>query len=375
MVDARDCIVPEYYPNFSCKCSQCTCTCCSTWSIPLSLSEYFKLLSIPCSEALRKQLDRAFRIATSPTPDRYAVIAPRYDGTCPMLMDDGLCMLQHECGAEELSSICRCYPRCARIVGDQYEAACANSCERTLELLFEMQKPLAFIHQTLPGDSFVAVSRDDIQKALRPIRPIVFQTLQNRAEPLSVRLMRLGRILSSAEHDGPAACTEPLVPSDAGIGYALDLQFALLSLLSDTSVSLGEEAQAIFAKFGASADGAVPDSAYYLACRAHLYDAFPGMDVYLEQLLANHLFFENFPFIEKYATLWHAYMALCAVYAVLKFIAACGMAEKSGVPDLIRIMTHAFRAIENSSFDHNAVVVLLHRECASQACLDRLVSA
>ena len=119
MADARDCIVPEYYARFSCKCSQCTCTCCSTWSIPLSLAEYFKLLSTPCSEALRKRLDRAFHIAESPTPERYALIAPRYDGTCPLLMENGLCMLHHECGAEDLAAVCRCYPRCARIVGEQ----------------------------------------------------------------------------------------------------------------------------------------------------------------------------------------------------------------------------------------------------------------
>ena len=89
-------LVPDYYPRFRCKGPDCRRPCCGGWPISISMEEYFRLLSVECSPALRRRLDSAFRLADSPDADRYAQICPNYVGDCPMHLGNGLCGLLHQ---------------------------------------------------------------------------------------------------------------------------------------------------------------------------------------------------------------------------------------------------------------------------------------
>lgn len=143
-------LVPEYYPAFRCKCGRCRATCCGGWGISISMQEYFRLLGLDCSPALRRRLDGALCPLEEPTEARYAQLLPDWRGVCPLQGQDGLCMLQQECGADALPPVCRHYPRGLRTAFGP-ACACSNSCEAVLEQLFCLEEPLAFLYVQAPA--------------------------------------------------------------------------------------------------------------------------------------------------------------------------------------------------------------------------------
>ena len=67
MKKTRSYWVPDYYPEFVCKCGQCRSTCCEGWDVSLSMEEYFRLVGMECSPELRGKMDGAFHIVENPT--------------------------------------------------------------------------------------------------------------------------------------------------------------------------------------------------------------------------------------------------------------------------------------------------------------------
>ena len=110
-------LVPDYFPSFRCKIGGCRHSCCEGWAISVTMKDYFKLLSVPCSEELRRRIDTALHLYDYPTETKYAQISPRYDGNCGMRLPDGRCGLHAELGEEALSEVCRLYPRGIRTDG------------------------------------------------------------------------------------------------------------------------------------------------------------------------------------------------------------------------------------------------------------------
>jgi len=108
----REYLVPDYYSRFSCKMGACRSACCTGWPISFSLNDYFRLIGSDCSPQLRDRLDRGVRIALEPTPEVYAQIAPRWDGECPMRLDDGRCAIHAELGCEGACAACAMAGQC-----------------------------------------------------------------------------------------------------------------------------------------------------------------------------------------------------------------------------------------------------------------------
>ena len=151
MKEKHEFLVPDYFSSFSCKMGNCRSACCVGWPITFSLTDYFKLLSLDCSPQLKRKIDISLHIAEHPTPEGYAQISPRYDGQCPMRMEDGRCALHAELGDEVLAAVCRLYPRGVRNDG-VFECSCANSCEAVIELLLRKQEPIRFLKTQLSID-------------------------------------------------------------------------------------------------------------------------------------------------------------------------------------------------------------------------------
>jgi len=76
----REYLVPDYYPEFSCKMGACRTACCEGWPISFSLSDYFRLLGVECSAELRRKLDCSMHLSDHPTPEAYAQISALLEG-------------------------------------------------------------------------------------------------------------------------------------------------------------------------------------------------------------------------------------------------------------------------------------------------------
>ncbi len=370
-------LVPDYYPLFRCKQGACRTPCCEGWPISVTMQDYFRLLSAPCSPELRRKLDTALHLCDHAMPEHYAQISPRWDGQCPLHMPDGRCQLHAELGEEMLSAVCRLYPRGIRTGADR-EASCANSCEAVIELLLAREEPLRFIHQPVAHclpDAPPPIHYFDDGGRRQEIRLWLIAQLQKRALPLPRRLLLLGEALMAADealahHD--IARLEALlsgrdaVPVPEAIAAGHDQLLAgltaaedMMDMIDRQSRSVHDYGTAALAFFGQGEDAFTR----YTQANAAFTALVPEWETWFEHLLVNHMFFAQFPFQDRPVPLKDEYLALCAVYALLRFLCLGWTAEHPSRQAAVDVCAAAFRLVDHTEFDRFAAAILRRMGC------------
>ena len=129
---------PKFYNKFYCTGNECPVNCCFGWGIiGWSGKEYENLKNADMSTNLREKFNLSFKPVTD---ERFKqsfdyMIEFGDSGKCPMLTENGLCMVQKELGEGYLSHTCRVYPRKGQICGDAFIRTCQTSCMHVLELI------------------------------------------------------------------------------------------------------------------------------------------------------------------------------------------------------------------------------------------------
>lgn len=356
-------LMPDYYSNFLCKMGACRTACCEGWPISLSVADYFKLLGIGCSPELRKSLDCGMHLAEHPIPEAYAQITPRYDGQCPMRMDDGRCGIQSELGEDALASVCRLYPRGFRL-NNVRECSCANSCEAVLELLLHKAEPITFQHRNLsfsvPEIQSLPDSAEPIEKA-QEIRLWLISLIQERKYPLNVRIMIIGKALERLEdalksHDstqlGALIRTHDIespfsVQSQETLCRNLDKAKEILHYLTEGSASLTDYVSA-----------AIDD---YKEANHKFVQLLPKWELWFEHILVNHMFFTQFPFDYPPAALHDKFLALCVVYVLMRYL--CLGCNAKNITEIVDAVAAIFRLVDHTDFDRYAAHILKKMNC------------
>lgn len=360
---------PDYYPRFTCKCGDCRSTCCGGWGISLSLDEYLRLIGIDCTPELRRRLDTAFHIADNPSPERYALVTPRWDGHCPLQREDGLCMLQRECGEDMLPAVCRYYPRAPRTY-PCFECSTSASCEQTLELLFESDDPVRFVETELTFKLELPTPDVTIDADYYiNMRTLAFTTISDRRYSFDKRLKRLGDELDARDSRGfdlyvpnmadsrltmrnsTADAAEGTLPSNDS---AITDCSKLFSALASDSTTLSQ-----YTEVCSTLTGSFHGSMY-----AALAMKYPKLDIYLEKLFCNHIFYKGFPCSldePRRHTLADEFAPLCAVYSLCIYVAVAALPDEPSLYDLVDVWSRLFRVIEHSSFD-TFVSALMRRD-------------
>jgi len=354
-----DYLVPDYYQAFRCKIGQCRTPCCDGWPVTFSMLDYFKLLGVECSPELKRRLDNALHLTEHPAEEEYAMLLPRYDGTCPMRLEDGRCGLQVEAGEGALPAVCRQYPRSIR----PGECCCSNSCEAVIELL-DREAPIQF--QTISREEmafprkrvhFFETGGREIE-----IRLWLIAFLQDRSIPLGRRLGRLGEAVRRLDealtaHDFDAldellsGKTEILVPElPDSKSIALDIVRQLLVRMDDLSDSIRDYGKMALRHF--DREGALSGE----AIAQRLSQASPHWEAWFENMMVNHMFFSQFPFQDRPVSLKDDTVALFAVYALLLFLSiGAGDGTNERMADIAAAL---FRLVDHTAFDRYAVPIL-----------------
>lgn len=372
---SHDFLMPDYYPAFRCKIGNCRSACCEGWPISFSIADYFKLLGVECSPDLRRKLDCAMHLNDHPTPESYAQILPRYDGQCPMRLEDGRCGIQAELGEDALAAVCRLYPRSVHHDGG-YECSCANSCEAVLELFLNKEEPITFERRRMSfdlPDTAEALARHETVAQEQNIGLWLISIIQNRAYPLAQRFLLLGEAINKVEQaltaqdaqriddliSGKEPLSEPqefrIEPDQLRSG--LETMKSMLEILdkgSDSIRSFGESVLHYLAEDGAEK---------YQRSREHFQTLMPQWEIWFEHLLVNHIFFTRFPFQDPPMALHDKFLGLCAVYALLRFLCIGWTAEHGNIEAIVDAAAGAFRLIDHTDFDRYAVHVLKKIGC------------
>lgn len=329
-------LVPDYFEQFRCKCGDCRRPCCDGWGINVDEHEYFTLIGIECSTRLRHKLDDAFVVEPLATPDEYASIRPNYLEQCPMLDDDGLCLLQKEKGEAVLPLVCRLYPRAIKQYGARHEMCMSCSCEETVELLMASDAPLS-LHETdaeLPFDGLF-VYGDDPERDR--IRHACIAAMSDLSIPLVKRLEVIGTF----------CCAKP-AEAEADRREGLSALCHILTMLAHRSRSMREYSEKTLAYLDTEDKDELLRR--FDAAEAHLYALLPDVEAKAGRIISNHMLYESFPYSPDCESPDTAFAAFCTAVALLKLLCVCDMADSDKLSDLADVLAGANRFIEHSDY-------------------------
>lgn len=376
-------LIPEYYEKFQCKMGKCRSSCCEGWKVSFSLEDYFRLSTEECSKSLREKIDRGVKVYLHPTPSLYAYVQHDYTGNCPIRLLDGRCAIHTEMGENALAEVCKLYPRGIR--KNPYECSCANSCEATLELMFSKDEPIKFIKKILAIDakSERKIHFDTFGKE-EEIRLKLIYILQDRKNKLPTRLMILGLALRDLKNVLEKKDMEEINEfldktyeikkikyniDEECLSFGLYIMEEVLKLIdekSDSVRSYGESALLFFNdKFNFNR---------YERAKETFEKKIPKWEIWFEHMLVNHMFFEQFPFQDRPEDPWEEFVAICAVYAVLRFLSIGWMVNKTKTSDFVDMASAVFRLIDHTNFDKYASYVLKELKCDTPQKIFNLIS-
>jgi len=372
MKETHNFLVPDYYTQFSCKMGACRSACCQGWPISLSMENYYTLLGMDCPPHLRRRLDCGMHIKDRPDGQSYAQFSPRYDGDCPMRMEDGRCSIHGEMGEDFLPDICRLYPRGIRMA-DGYECSCANSCEGVLELFLHRKNPITFVETPLtfrmPKAAHRSVGSETMGKA-QQIRLRLVSTVQNRHFSLPQRLWILGEQISVLEEvlsNKDAAGLDLFLQSEtkadnretSDIQKSGDLSGALetakhmteiLTVRHDSIRDFGETALRWYDKDLLQ---------QYSLAKNRFEAAFGDWEMFFEHILVNHMYFAQFPLQDRSVSFREKFVSLCGIYLLVRFVTLGYTAAHAGDETALVDCTAAlFRVIDHTDFERYAVKLL-----------------
>ena len=328
---------PEYFDLFACKCGECRNTCCKGWKIAVGREEYFRMIGMDCSEELHNKLESTFYEPEFPTPERFRCIEPDWRGQCRILGEDGLCMLQKECGEAAIPETCRVYPRSYKQKNNRFVAVCSASCEAVVELLmkndslgFEMKVPKKDIRpeivETLPSDAEILGDR-------------TVEILKDANKPLCERIREVGQQLGENRH------------ADLALPGLLEA----LGKLTETSDTLKEYAETVFERYGAAGE---KEEQLYKEDLKTFTGRFPKWEIYFTNFMVNNVVYSSFPYCDKRIGIKDSYPGLVLQYELLKLVCAGYTAEDWSEERLVDSVAAIYHLIEHTSYYYNASLFL-----------------
>lgn len=141
----RHALVPEYMQRFQCIGGACEDTCCSFWKVSVDKRTYTNYMNIPDRKWRQRFKEKIKKTTIDVTDHNHAVLGLKAsDGSCTMLLDDGLCSIQADLGEEYLCSTCATYPRVVNEVDGVQEVSASPSCPEAARMILLEPKGISF---------------------------------------------------------------------------------------------------------------------------------------------------------------------------------------------------------------------------------------
>lgn len=364
---------PAYYDSFHCLMSDCKLSCCKDdWQICFSKKDYLKLKKQKGSPELNKRLahsTRRVRGKNASEDFNYAQFVNQ-DSCCPLLTEDGLCMLQLECGAKVLPEVCRTFPRSQNYALSGFlERYLSPACEGVLALLWDLPEGVEFRSDPLPEEERYirkSITSSPLAPHFQAIRSLGIDFLQNRRFALPERILLLGLALKSlaeGETDAAAWLSQAKALLESTVPGSL-----LTNLHTENTLPLflANNANTLFSPEhqGSSAweiqtialdwlslenqeEANHLETKPYLQARERFEKEFAGREYFMENLMVTLFFHLNLPNVESTEKIWESYLDFCNLYSIYRFAAV--MSCREGAPgdkaELFHLLVHVNRSM------------------------------
>ena len=207
--------------------------------------------------------------------------------------------------------------------------------------------PLRFRLEALPS------AQEDLlhSNADLRLRYQCIKLLQERFRPLPERIHSVAEYLNHAQGGKPASLL-PVQPQPAQLGYVIHGLCRMVQALESNSPSMQIYGEPVLERYGALSPTEAADE--YTTARQAFCLRYPDMDRYMENILVNHIFYEDFPFVEESLPFMEQMLALTAVYALTRLLAVTYCIDHRDENALTDVLAGTFRLIEHSRFYYNA---------------------
>lgn len=359
----RPVLVPQYIEKFSCIGSACEDTCCAGWSVTVDKKAYnaYRNVRDPLMAPQLKQFVKRNRKAKNDL--EFGKIILGEDKKCQLMLEDGLCSIHKHLGEDYLCTTCAVYPRMYKQVDEIVEKSLTLSCPEAARLVLLQQSGLDFIETEEPKATRGPINRKLSTKAMPlfwDLRIFVIQLLQDRRQPLEIRLVLLGLFMKKIEALSPKELEQqlPAIMEDymqrlTNTDYIESLQqlegdlfFQInlaryLTLLRVNKYGMQSQKHAnllteMLKGLKLYDEQTIGDSLKaYKDTVTELYVPFMAEhDYMLENYLVNYVFKNLFPY--DYSTLFESYQMLVIHFALIKtHIIGVGADRQQITPELV----------------------------------------
>ena len=341
------------------------------WNITFDKKDYLRLRRLDAPEELKARLEQNVRRERK--TDHEGIFYAKFDldsnnGRCPFLNAEGLCDIQCACGHEALPQVCTNYPRKTAYSYAAKEYALSPSCEGVLQQLWDLPNGVEFVEDPLPKTEYKKVSvvpGESLGLYFTPVRELCIDILQDRAMPLTQRMLSLGLVLQRLQKEDWAAFQPDLweqqitslvaendlleIPGDRRLYLMQNIR--VLDAISaqerdwpkDVYSALGVERKIAAGPQSTTLTTVFSSEAYEKALE-RFQEAFSGREYFFENLMVAVALYLGFPNLNSREDLWKSYVSLCSLYSFYRFVAVLGCAQEATKEKLFHYLAMASRA-------------------------------
>nr|MCR5067430.1 PqqD family protein [Erysipelotrichaceae bacterium] len=130
----------------------------------------------------------------------------------------------------------------------------------------------------------------------------------------------------------------------------LNMALQILNRLTERQNSLYEIVGELTERYGA-------DPEQYQKDREAFEQRFSKWETVFQNVIANSLIYESFPYVDERLDETMAYRGLCAVYGLMRVVCVGYLATRNTNEDLVDAISALFHLIEHTSFYYNAPLI------------------
>jgi hypothetical protein len=216
------------------------------------------------------------------------------------------------------------------------------------------------------------------------IRISLIEKIQNRSLPFYKRILSLGMalhkldtILSAQDEEALKAFLndkfDRYLPqtevSKEHLLYGIQIIENVLEIIDKKSGRIREQCEKTL-KYFKSSENLFET---YICLNEQFEKFLPEWETFFEHLVVNHMFFEQFPFQDRKESSWDEFVALCSIYALLRFLSIGFMADKGSLVDYIDMCASFFRFIEHTDFDRISTNAFKKIGCFTPEAIHNLI--
>ena len=200
---------PDFYDMFSCVAGECEDSCCKTkWDIYVDKNTYRKYDKLAPSN-IKLLIDKHIKKnKNAKTEKEYAKIDLGSNNQCPMLDEQGLCVIHKHLGEDYLNMVCFTYPRIFNYVDDILMKTVSISCPEASRIILRQKHPVEFelTEEEVNPKSLMSIicTKDSSRMLFRSFWDILkaaVSIIQNRKRNIEERLLILGMLIKSLNEE------------------------------------------------------------------------------------------------------------------------------------------------------------------------------